>query len=39
VVTEVADNILPLYEEHDNIKIPELSILLYLLLARQEVIK
>jgi hypothetical protein len=37
--TEVGDNILPLYTEHDNIKTLGLSILLYLLLARQQVIK
>jgi len=39
VFTEVADNILPLYTEHDNIKTLGLSILLNLLLARQQVIK
>ena len=39
VATEVADNTLPLYTEHNNIKTSELSIVLYLLLARQEVIK
>ena len=39
VVTKVAENVLPLYTEHHNIKTSELSILLYLLLARQEIIK
>jgi hypothetical protein len=39
VVSEAADNKLPLYTEHGNINSRELSILLYLLLARQNFTK